>query len=125
MDQATLVNLDVPAGERILSALDAANLKVSIALWLLSEEHESWRLVFASPSFDQHSRLKAYEQIAGAIENLEPYVFPLMYVLPMKDPFVKELRRLFGKAKSVEGMRLGGQMIGGKFVEAAYVYRID
>ena len=74
MDQATLVNLDarpktvtqdsldVSAGMRILVALDAAKLRVSIALWLLSDEHESWRLVFASPDFDQTSRLKAYEQ---------------------------------------------------------------
>ena len=136
MDQATLVDLnlslatkslgalDVDAGTRILAALDTASLKVSIALWLLSEEHESWRLVFASPDFNQTSRLKAYEQIAAAIQRLEPYVLPLMYVLPMKDPFVKELRRLFGKVKSVEGMRLGGQTIGGRYIEDAYVYRV-
>ena len=43
----------------------------------------------------------------------------------MADPFVRELRRLFGKARSVEGMRLGGQMIGDRFVEDAYVYRIS
>ena len=124
MDQAVLVNLDVSAGTRVLSALDDANLKVPVALWLLSSEHESWRLVFASPDFDQNSRLKAYEQIAGAIQKLDPYVFPLTYVMPMKDPFVRELRRLFGKAKHVEGMRLGGRTIAGKYIEDSYVYRV-
>ena len=125
MDQATLVNLDVHAGARVLSAMDAADLKVSIALWLLSDEHESWRLVFSSPSFDEIGRVKAYERIAVAIRNLDPFVFPLMYVLPMKDPFIKELRKMFSRSANVEGMRLGGQTIGGLFIESAYVYRIQ
>jgi hypothetical protein len=32
---------------------------------------------------------------------------------------------MFGKANSVEGMRLGGQMIGDRFLEDAYLYRIS
>jgi hypothetical protein len=43
----------------------------------------------------------------------------------MADPSIRELRRLFGKTKSVEGMRLGGQVFGDRFVEDAYVYRIS
>jgi hypothetical protein len=35
------------------------------------------------------------------------------------------LRRIFAKTKSVEGMRLGGQMIGDRFIEDAWVYRIS
>jgi hypothetical protein len=46
-------------------------------------------------------------------------------ILSMTDPFTKVLRRIFGKAKSVEGRRLGGQMIGDRFVEDAYIYRIS
>jgi hypothetical protein len=42
----------------------------------------------------------------------------------MTDPFVRQLRRRFGKAKSVEGMRLGGQLFGDRYIEDAYVYRI-
>jgi len=37
---------------------------------------------------------------------------------------IKALRKMFGKARSVEGMRLGGQSIGGVWVDDAYVYRI-
>ncbi|MBZ5724745.1 MAG: hypothetical protein LAP87_07080 [Acidobacteriia bacterium] len=46
-------------------------------------------------------------------------------ILAMADPFIKELRRIFGKAKSVEGMRLGGQLIADRFIDDAYVYRIS
>jgi hypothetical protein len=46
-------------------------------------------------------------------------------ILPTKDPFIGEIRRIFGKAKDVMGMRLGGRMIGNRFVENAYVYRVQ
>jgi hypothetical protein len=46
-------------------------------------------------------------------------------IFPTKDPFIRELRRIFGKTKSVEGMRLGGQLIGDRFLEDAYVYQIS
>lgn len=47
-----------------------------------------------------------------------------MNYLQVTDPFIKELRRMFSKAKNVEGMRLGLQLIGGRFVEDAYVCQI-
>jgi hypothetical protein len=50
---------------------------------------------------------------------------PPLMILPMSDPFIKALRKLFGKSKSVERMRLGGQMIGDRSIEDAYVYRIS
>ncbi len=46
-------------------------------------------------------------------------------ILPTKDPFVREIRGIFGKAKDVEGMRLGGQTIGNRFIDSAYVYRVQ
>ena len=42
----------------------------------------------------------------------------------MSDPMIRELRRMFSKTKSVEGMRLGGQRVGDQFVQEALVYRV-
>jgi hypothetical protein len=61
MDQATLVNLDVNAGLKILDALDAAQIKVAVALWMSSTDSDDWRLVLSSPSLDQTHLLMAYE----------------------------------------------------------------
>jgi hypothetical protein len=41
-----------------------------------------------------------------------------------RQPLVRELRKIFGKAAEVAGMRLGGQMIDGGWIDDAYVYRI-
>jgi hypothetical protein len=44
--------------------------------------------------------------------------------MKLDDPFIQELRGIFGKAASVEGMHLGGQIIGNRFVEDSYAYKI-
>jgi hypothetical protein len=49
---------------------------------------------------------------------------PALLILGMSDPFIQALRRIFSKTASVQGMRLGGQLIGDRFVEDAIVYRI-
>ncbi len=124
MDQATLVNLDVNAGLKVLDALDAAQIKVAVALWMVTPDYDDWRLVLSSPSLDQTHPLKAYEKVAEALHDRFAYMRPPILILPTKDPFVRELRRIFGKSKDVTGMRLGGQMIGNRFISDAYVYRI-
>jgi hypothetical protein len=125
VDQATLVNLDVNAGLKVLDALDAVQIKVAIALWMVTPDYDDWRLVLSSPSLDQTHPLKAYEKVAEALHDRFVSRRPPILILPTKDPFVRELRRIFGKSKDVTGMRLGGQTIGNRFISDAYVYRIQ
>jgi len=125
MDQATLVGPDLAAGREALEMLDKAGIRQIVALLMLSPEYGDWRFVLSSPSLDQTHALRAHEKVYKILEGRFVYSLPLLMVLPTKDPFIRELRKIFGKAKSVEGMRLGGQTIGNRFVDAAYVYRIQ
>lgn len=125
MDQATLVGPDIDTGRDVLAILDATKIKTVVALLAVLPEYGDWRLVLSSPSLDQSRQLKAYEKVAEALHGQFPYRLPGIMILPTKDPFVRELRRLFAKAKDVTGMRLGGQKIGNRFIDAAYVYRIQ
>jgi hypothetical protein len=125
MDQATLVSPDVNAGSQALAELDAAGIKPVAALLMVSPEYGDWRLVLSSPSLDQAHQLKAYEKVAEVLGGRFVYRLPPILILPTKDPFIRELRKIFGKAKDVTGMRLGGQTIGNRFVDNAYVYRIQ
>jgi hypothetical protein len=126
MDKATLVAADFAAGAKLLEALDQSDLAISVALWLNSPEYEDWRLVLASRRLDTADPPGAYGMVHDALEQagfLLEHTPPLL-ILRMTDPFIKALRQIFGKAKSVEGMRLGGQMIGDRFVQDALVHRI-
>jgi hypothetical protein len=124
MGQATVVGFDLEAGNRILKLLDESDIKVPIALWIWSDYYEEWRLVLASPDFDQTNRLKAYEQFHRALQNKYPIMPPPLLILPMKDPFIKDLRRTYGKTEGIEGLHLGSQIIGKMSISDAYIYRI-
>ena len=127
MDKAAMVSVDISSGAEVLKALDGAKVKVSVALWAHLPEYADWRLVLAGPKFDEvgpeHFHRLLRESLAPA--GFTPYNTPLTQILPMNDPFIKALRRLFGKTKTVEGMRIGGQLFGDRFVEDGYVYRIS
>jgi len=124
MDQATLVGLEIDKGRRIVSTLDHSGIDPKVALWLITPEYEDGRLVLASTKLDQTHPLRAYEEVAEALKGSFVYILPPMLILRMKDPFIKALRDRFGKTSDVEGMRLGGQSMGNRFITDAYVYRI-
>jgi len=127
MAQALLVSLDLDRGSEITRILDTAGLKVSVALWAVLGEYGDWRLLIASRRLDAVTQLEAYGLVDDALRaaGFPSEQRPSIVILPMTDPTVRELRRIFGKAKTVEGMRLGGQQIGKRWVEDAYVYRVS
>jgi hypothetical protein len=126
MVRTALVSTDIESGSTILAVLDQSKLKTKVALWAVLPEYEDWRLVLSGRRFDAKD-VNPYgllnESLAAAGFPLRKT--PIITILPMADLFIKDLRRVFAKTKSVEGMRLGGQMIGDRFIEDAYVYRIS
>lgn len=126
MDKATLVEADFATGKKLVEAMDDSSLSISVALWLYSPEYEDWRFVLASRRFDAIKSSEAYGLVHDAAEaaGIPLERTPPLLILKMSDPFVRTLRGMFAKTKSVEGLRLGGQLIGDQFVEDALVYRI-
>ena len=127
MGNALLVRIDLDQGAQILRILDEAGLKVLVALWVHLEEYTDWRLLLCSKRFDNAGPLEGYGILNAALDaaGFPMEKKPPVLILPMTDPLVRALRRYFGKARSVEGMRLGGQTIGNRRVEDAYVYRVS
>lgn len=127
MDKTAMVSVDVDRGSEILDVLGRAKVKINVALWAYLSEYEDWRLIVSARKLDTLDLREAYGLIHDLLDaaGFTARKTPRIMVLPMSDPFIKTLRRLFGKAKSVDGMRLGGQTIGDRFVEDAYVYRVS
>ena len=127
MDKAALVGLDIEKGREIVDTLDRANLKIAVALWAYLPEYEDWRLMISGRQLDSLPLTNAHRLVNESLASggLTPDKTPPILILPMNDSFVRTLRQTFGKAKSVDGMRLGGQMIGDRFLEEAYAYRIS
>jgi len=129
MHKSALVSVDLETGSEILEILDRANVKIGVALWAVFPDYYDPRLVVSARRFDSLGTRKAYglanESLDAAESPPRRRKTPIIMILPMTDPFIRGLRRIFAKAKDVEGMRLGGQMIGDRFLEDAYVYRIS
>jgi len=124
MGKATLVEVDLKKSERIVSALEGQG--VSAALWVVFPEYEDWRFVLASKELDNLDLRDAYLKINRITEEAGITVWesPTIHLMKTTDPFIRALRKLFGKTASVAGMRLGGQTWGDRFIEDAYAYKI-
>ncbi|MGA2739921.1 MAG: hypothetical protein ABSG65_21090 [Bryobacteraceae bacterium] len=122
MAQALLVNVDLDAGAKILGIMDRANVRVSIAAWIVFDEYGDWRLLLSSPQLDATGPGKASGLVFSALVAADFPVekTPTILILPTTDSTVRS--RIFGKAKTAEGVRLGGRQIGKRWVEDAYVY---
>jgi hypothetical protein len=127
MGQALLVNVDLDAGADILRIMDRAGVKVGVAAWIVLDEYGDWRLLLSSRQLDAAGPGKASGLVFDALVAADFPVerTPTILILPTTDPTVRALRRIFGKVKTVEGRRLGGQMIGNRWVEDGYVYRVQ
>jgi hypothetical protein len=127
MDKAALVSVDLENGSKILQILDDAGLRVKVALWAVLPEYEDWRLVLSSRKFDEVDLRAAYGLLHKALDGagfpLE--LTPTVVIMKANDPFIRALRKAYGKPKSIEGMRLGGRSIGDRFIEDADTYRVS
>jgi len=127
MAQTLLVGPEIESGKRILEALDKAEFRIRVALWAVLAEYGDWRLVLASNRFHVMDIREAYFTLHEVLDEAG-FSFretSSLMIVSMKDKFIRELRRTFGKAANVEGMRLGGQTFGDRHLEDAYVYRIS
>lgn len=126
MDQTALVATDLTIGSEIVQALDRSGLEILVAMWLYADEHGDWRFVLASNHLDAAEPAEAYGLVHDALSagGISLERTPTLAIFGVSDPFIRAIRKIFGKARNVEGMRLGGQFIGDRFVPDAFVYRI-
>lgn len=126
MDKTALVAVDFMIGPELVKALDRSTLSISVALWVYLSVYEDWRFLLAARRLDAAQPADAYGLVHDAFNaaGISLERTPTLMILKMSDPFIRALRRIFSKTTNVEGMRLGPQTIGDRFVEDALVYRI-
>jgi hypothetical protein len=126
MAPATLVDFDIENGNEVINALDRDGKAPNVALWAKLPDYEDWRLILASEHLDQISPRVGYSQIHEAIDRagISRHRQPTVFLRPMDNPMIQELRRTFSSTADTYGMRLGGQTFGDKYLEDAFVYRI-
>jgi hypothetical protein len=126
MDKAILVELDLKKGGTIVSALEDHGIRVAAALLVKFPEYEDWRLVLAAKKLDALDLGDAYLQVHHITRGagLTVWETPTLFLMKTTDPFIRALRKTFGKAAGVVGMRVGGQSWGDRYIEDGVAYKI-
>jgi hypothetical protein len=70
LDQVLLVGPDIPAGRRLLEALDSKGLQIEAAFWWLDG---SWWLVFGTRRVREQGPRKTYAEIRDVIQSSADY----------------------------------------------------
>jgi hypothetical protein len=125
MAKKALLDEDVKLGEKILESLDAAKFPISVATWILTEE-DGWQLVIGTPLYDRGGPATAYRDLIAALRKDDPESrdFDDVRLMGNRNPFIREIRQLFGKSAPLRTRRLSGYHFGDVTLDDAIVYRI-
>ena len=123
-----LTDAMVEAGAVLTRKLDESGMPTSAALWMFNPEINEWRLLFASPEVSAQGPRQVYERIRVALEELgdKAAAAPLS-VIGLLDPnaeLVQLLRIAIRRESGVGRIRFSKNVINGRFIDDALIYRV-
>jgi hypothetical protein len=121
-----LTEADIQFGSRLWHTLrESREFPIEGMFWVLREPRD-WHLVIASPVVDtlgvRDALLKIYE-LTGNIPAEMSQHLKIMPVSP-SDELYQAFRSIYSKQPSVEGRRMANTMVGGFYIDEAYLYEI-
>ena len=123
----TLDGADIEFGKKMWQSLrNNKDFPIQGILWLLEPEAGEWHLVIASPKTEMLGPRDAYRELAALTNDIPANSRQLLKIklISPKDPMYDALRSVFAQTASVEGARLGNTMVGGTFIDEAYLYEV-
>jgi hypothetical protein len=126
MDKTVLVGYSIEGGKSLLKELDQSDLEVTSAFWYYVSESEQYRLVIVTPFFDRHGPKKTYEKVQKVLRSDKNFDLTLsdIHLMGPGDPLNKGLRALLSSEFELSGVRITQSVVGGTYIEDAYLYRI-
>jgi hypothetical protein len=127
MAKEVLVDKQIEAGRQLTERLDKAGFPVTASFWLYDSDDNDWRLTIALEAVDQlgvGSR-KVYSKIQDILAEdaeLNRALDPLdVHLAGPEDSLIRSFRKL--RQRKLGVMHLKGAVVGGRYVEDAYVYK--
>ncbi|MBE9141643.1 hypothetical protein [Planktothrix mougeotii] len=128
MATATLVNQEIEEGQRLIDALNDANVSVHSALWLYSSESETWHLMIALPMYDDVGSLKTYEKILSVFREVKPDLkidwTAIVAVSPNDELILGLSQEQQHWNIDLSGRRMTNNIVNRMLIEDAYIYQI-
>jgi hypothetical protein len=126
-DVETLDGLDIEFGRKMWQSLrNNEDFPIQGILWLWEPETGGWHLVIVSPKVDKLGSRDAYIELSPIMRGITTDSSQRIKIelISPKHPLFQALRSVFAQTASVEGARLRNTMVGGRFIDEAYLYEI-
>jgi hypothetical protein len=126
-DVETLDGVDIEFGRKMWQSLrDNKDFPIQGIFWLLEPNIGGWHLVIASPKVDTLGPRDAYIELSPVMRGITADSSQRIKIelISPKQPLFQALRSIFGLNDSVEGKRLNNTMVGGMFIDEAYLYEV-
>ena len=129
MDQTVLVEQDIDVGREAIEAFDDLGPAAPCVFWFYFSETTQWRLVVATPVFDQAGPKAAYSAIAKTLDDRglrDRLSLRRVSAKGTQDRIVNLLRSVVQtKGPGISGIRFTNNVVNGEFIDDAYIYRMQ
>jgi hypothetical protein len=130
MASPALVEREIELGHRITRALLGVPVGLSLraALWLFSSDWAEWRFVVAADLVELEGTRATYERLRRTLDGqglLADLELRRLVVRRPSDPVVRALAAAIEVGRDGRAVRVVANMVGGVYIEDAYVFFLD
>ncbi len=127
MDQTTLVDRNIKDGKEIVQNLDKEGLFFPIAMWFFLPNSNEWRLFFGKEDVNEIGKRDYYKKIKRVLDKSTPksgITLNDISVISTKDEIAKLVKVAVRTGRKISGIRFTGNVVNGRLISDAYIYRV-
>jgi hypothetical protein len=117
-------------GEDLIKRLDGNRVTVDAALWVYSQDDESWNLLLSLPKLVKKGPQEAYSEVLKALlaipgvnQNLSFYL-DLVTITRPDDYLIRLIRTALKTGSGISYIRFTDEVIKGQLIKDALIYRL-
>jgi len=128
MDKTTLVEKDLREGKDIVENLDKEGIFFPIAMWYFITKSNEWRLVLAKEGISETGAREYYKKIQKVLNKIDPrpeISVSDISLMSTESEVAKLIKTAVKTGKEISGIRFSGNVINGKLIHDAFIYRVN
>lgn len=128
MVETNLTKEIIEAGATLVGKLDESGIQPDAAFWFYFPDTQTWKLVIAQVKVRKQGPKELYRQIQKILEKFPKEISGLslddVALVKTDAPMIALLRVALGTGPEIGGIRFKNNVIDGRLIEDAYIYRL-
>lgn len=127
MDKTTLVENAISEGKKIVESLDNEGLFFPIAMWFFMPNNNEWRLIFGKEDVKDVGAREYYKKIQRVLSKIVPkpdITVNDISLISTENEIARLIKVALRTGRGISGIRFTGNVINGRLIPDAYIYRV-